>query len=185
VRTTGQLLGAQGQPIAGAELELRARNKRPGARTRIRKTVTTAADGTYALATRGTASRALTVGWKSHRNDPSPAATAPLTLRTRAGASLRPSTRRPLLGSRLVLRGRLRAPDRGVTVILQGRRPGARRFTTFADTTSGRRGRFAVGYRFRDPGSRGKRFTFRAKLKPSRRYPFETGYSRRVHVRVG
>ena len=88
------------------------------------------------------------------------------------------------LGSRLVLRGRLKEPQRGVTVILQGRRPGAKRFTTFADTTTGRKGRFAVGYRFQSAGSRGQRFTFRAKLKPSRRYPFETGYTRRVNVRV-
>jgi hypothetical protein len=184
VRVRGRLLNAQGGPIAGAQIELRTRNKRPGARKRLRKTVTTAADGTYALATRGKASRRLIVGWKARRNDPTPAATAKLTLRTRAGASLRASTRRPLLGSRLVLRGRLREPARGVTVILQGRRPGARRFTTFADTTTGKRGRYKVGYRFQAAGSRGHRFTFRAKLKPSKRYPFETGYSRRVHVRV-
>jgi hypothetical protein len=184
VRVTGQLLNAQGAPIAGAEIQLRTRNKRPGARTRLRKATTTAADGTYAFATRAKASRALIIGWKSHRNDPAPAAKAGLTLRTRAGASLRPSTRRPLLGTRLVLRGRLKEPARGVTVILQGRRPGTKRFTTFADTTTGKRGRFAVGYRFQAANSRGHRFTFRAKLKPSRRYPFETGYSRRVHVRV-
>ncbi len=184
VRVTGQLVNAQGGPIAGAQLELYTRNKRPGAATHLRKTVTTAADGTYGLTTRGRASRVLTVGWKARRNDLSPAATATLTLRTRAAASLRPSTRRPLVGRRLVLRGRLREPAKGVTVILQGRRPGSRRFTTFADTPTGKRGRYAVGYRFQSAASRGKRFTFRAKLKPSRRYPFETGYSRRVDVRV-
>jgi hypothetical protein len=184
VRVTGQLTNAQGGPIAGAEIQLQTRNKRPGANTRLRKTVTTGADGTYALATRARASRALIVGWKSHRNDPAPAAKAALTLRTRAAASLRASTRRPLVGARLVLRGRLKEPARGVTVILQGRRPGAKRFTTFADTTTGKRGRYAVGYRFQAASSRGQRFTFRAKLKPSRRYPFETGYSRRVNVRV-
>jgi hypothetical protein len=180
----GQLLNAQGGPIAGARLELWSRNKRPGAGAKLRKTVTTGADGTYALTTRGTASRRLSVGWKSHLNDPSAAAAAKLTLRTRAAASLHASTRRPLVGSRLTLRGRLKAPARGVTVILQGRRPGAKRFTTFADTTTGKRGRYRVAYRFQSAGSRGQRFTFRAKLKPSRRYPFETGYSRRVAVRV-
>jgi hypothetical protein len=184
VRVTGQLVGAQGGPIAGAQLELSTRNRRPGAHNRLRTTTTTAADGTYAFTTRGKASRTLTVGWKARRNDPAPAATAALVLRTHAAASLRVSTRRPAVGSRLVLRGRLRAPARGVTVILQGRRPGSRRFTTFADTTTGRRGRYAVGYRFQSAASRGQRFTFRAKLKPSRRYPFETGYSRRVNVRV-
>jgi hypothetical protein len=69
-------------------------------------------------------------------------------------------------------------------VILQGRRAGARRYTTFADTTTGRSGRFRVTYRFRDSGSRGRAFRFRAKLRAGRSYPFATGYSRRVTVRV-
>jgi hypothetical protein len=184
VRVTGRLLNSAGQPISGAQLELVTTNRRPGARPVLRKTVVTAADGSFGLTTRGTASRTLTVGWKSHVNDGFHTASADLVLRTRAAATLRTSTRRPLLGRRVTLRGRLRAPARGVTVILQGRRPGSRRFTTFADTSTRKGGRFAVGYRFRDPGSRGQRFTFRAKLKPGKRYPFETGYSRRVHVRV-
>jgi hypothetical protein len=184
VRVTGRLLNTSGLPISGAQLELVTTNRRPGARPVLRKTVSTAADGTFGLTTRGRASRTLTIGWKAHLNDGFHAAAADLTLRTRAAATLRASTRSPLLGRRLTLHGRLRAPARGVTVILQGRRPGARRFTTFADTTTGRHGRFAVGYRFRDPGSRGQRFAFRAKLKPGKRYPFETGYSRRVNVRV-
>ena len=39
-------------------------------------------------------------------------------------------------------------------------------------------------YRFRDPSSRGQRFRFRAKLRAGKTYPFATGYSRRVTVRV-
>jgi hypothetical protein len=184
VRVTGELRNSAGQPIGGARLELVTTNRRPGAAPVLRKTVSTAADGSFGLTTRGRASRTLTIGWKSHLYDGFHTASANLTLRTRAAASLRASTRTPRLGRRVTLRGRLRAPARGVTVILQGRRPGSRRFTTFADTTTRKAGRFAVSYRFRDPGSRGQRFAFRAKLKPGRRYPFETGYSRRVHVRV-
>ena len=184
VRMTGRLLNAAGQPIGGARLELVTTNRKPGARPVLRKTVTTEADGTFALETRGRASRTLTIGWKSHVNDTFHAAADNLTLRTRAAATLRASTRSPLLGRRVTLRGRLRDPARGVTVILQGRRAGARHFTTFADTSTRGTGRFSVGYRFRDPASRGRTFTFRAKLKPGKRYPFETGYSRRVNVRV-
>ena len=184
VRVRGELRNSAGGPIAGARLELVTTNRRPGAAAVLRKTVTTESDGSFALTARGSASRTLTIGWRSHLNDGFHAATANLTLRTRAAASLQASTRAPLLGRRVTLRGRLRVPAGGVTVILQGRRPGSRRFTTFADTTTRRSGRFEVGYRFRDPSSRGRRFAFRAKPKPGRRYPFETGYSRRVHVRV-
>jgi hypothetical protein len=183
VRVTGRLVGASGQPITGAQIELVTTNRKPGARPVLRKTATTDGDGAFGLTTRGRASRRLKLGWKARLNDGVHAASDTLLLRTRAAASLRASTRNPLLGRRVTLRGRLRAPARGVTVILQGRRPGSRRFTTFADTSTRRHGRFAVGYRFRDPASRGQQFTFRAKLKPNKRYPFETGFSRRVHVR--
>lgn len=184
VRVTGRLVNASGQPITGARIDLVTTNRRPGARAVLRKTATTSGDGTFGLTTRGNASRRLALGWKARLNDGVHAATDTLMLRTRAGASLRASSRTPRLGRRITLRGSLRAPARGVTVLLQGRRAGTGRYTTFADTTTRKRGRFAVGYRFRDPASRGQRFTFRAKLKPDKRYPFETGYSRRVHVRV-
>jgi len=184
VRVTGELRNAAGQPISGARVELVTTNRRPGAAPVLRKTVSTAPDGSFGLTTHGHASRRLMIGWKSHVYDGFHTASDDLTLRTRSAATLRASTRTPLLGRRITLRGRLRVPARGVTVILQGRRPGSRRFTTFADTTTRRSGRYSVSYRFRDPASRGQRFAFRAKLKPGKRYPFETGYSRRVHVRV-
>jgi hypothetical protein len=184
VSVRGRLLNSSGQPIGDARLELVTKNRKPGARSALRKTFTTEDDGTFSFTTRGRESRTLTIGWKPFLNDALHAAADRLTLRTRAAATLRASTRSPRLGSRLTLRGHLRDRARGVTVILQGRRPGSRRFTTFADTSTRKRGRFAVGYRFRDPASRGRSFTFRAKLKPNKQYPYETGYSRRVHVRV-
>jgi hypothetical protein len=181
----GRLLNSAGRPIAGAELRLVTLNDVPDARWAYRKSFTTAADGTFSGTVRASASRRLLLTWRSHVNDSHTSAVAELTLRTRAAARIRVSTHRPLLGERLVIRGRLRAPSRGVTVILQGRRTGGGRYKTFADTTTSRHGRFKVGYRFRDARSRARSFTFRAKLRAGKRYPFETGYSRRVTVRVG
>jgi hypothetical protein len=184
VRIAGRLVNALGQPVSGAAIDLVTTNERPGARPVYRKSFGTAADGTFKGRTRARASRRLRLGWRAHVNDAHHAASDDLTLRTRAAATLRASTRRPRVGARLTLRGRLRAPASGVTVILQGRRVGERRYKTFADTTTGRRGRFKVTFRFRDPASRGKAFRFRAKLRAGRSYPFATGYSRRVTVRV-
>ena len=184
VRLVGRLVNALGQPVAGALIELVTTNRRPGAAPILRKSFQTGADGTFAGRTRASASRRLLLAWRSHVNDAHYSAGDELTLRTRAAAGLRASTRRPLLGSRLTLKGRLRAPAPGVTVILQGRRLGDGRWRTFADTTTGRAGRFRVTYRFRDPASRGHRFRFRAKLSASKTYPFATGYSRRITVRV-
>jgi hypothetical protein len=184
VKLAGKLVNAVGQPVGGAVVDLVTTNARTGARPIWRKSFRTDADGTFKGRTGARASRQLRLAWRSHVNDAHYAASDDLTLRTRAAASLRASTRRPRLGGRLALRGRLRAPAPGVTVILQGRPVGGGRYRTFADTMTGRSGRFRVTYRFRDRASRGKRFRFRAKLRAGKRYPFATGYSRRVTVRV-
>jgi hypothetical protein len=184
VRIAGRLVNAVGQPVGGAEIDLVTTNKRRGATPVKRKSFRTQADGTFAGRTGARASRQLRLAWKAHVNDTNYAASDDLTLRTRAAASLKPSTHSPQVGGRLTLRGRLRAPARGVTVILQGRRVGGGHYTTFADTTSGKSGRFRVTYRFQAASSRGGLFRFRAKLRAGKRYPFATGYSRRVTVRV-
>ncbi len=181
----GQLLNAAAQPIAGARVHLLSRDLRPGAPRERRGTAVTQGDGTFAITTRARASRRLTVGWKFRMGDALRAAEADLTLRARARASLFASTLEPPLGRPMRLTGRLAAPARGVTVILQGRAPGARRYVTFADTVTGARGGFSGRYRFRDPSSRGRVFRFRAKIEPGARYPFERGFSRTIRVRVG
>jgi hypothetical protein len=185
LKVVGRLLNSSGQPIASAGLRLLTRDKRPGASWVDRKGFTTPADGTFTGRVRAGASRSLLFVWRSHVNDSHTSASVELALRTRAAARIRVSTHRPLLGQLLVIRGRLRSPARGVTAILQGRAAGVGRYMTFADTTTGRHGRFKVGYRFHNPASRGKTFRFRAKLRAGKRYPFATGYSRRVTVRVG
>jgi hypothetical protein len=184
VKLAGRLVNAIGQPVSGAVVDLVTRSRRPGAPDVYRKSFRTGADGAFRGRTGAHASRRLRLAWRSHVNDSHYSASDDLTLHTRAAATLRASTRRPRLGGRLRLRGRLRRPAAGVTVILQGRRVSGGRYTTFADTTTGRGGRFSVAYRFRDAASRGRAFRFRAKLRAGRHYPFATGYSRRVTVRV-
>jgi hypothetical protein len=184
VKIAGRLVNALGQPVRNARVDLVTTSRRPGAPAVYRKSFRTGAEGRFRGRTGARASRRLTLAWRSHVNDSHPSASDDLTLHTRAAATLRASTRSPRVGRRLRLRGRLRAPARGVTVILQGRRIGGGRYRTFADTTTGRSGRFRVAYRFRDPASRGHVFRFRAKLRAGKDYPYATGYSRRVTVRV-
>ena len=68
-------------------------------------------------------------------------------------------------------------------VVVQGRARGGG-YTTFADTTTSSNGRFKVRYRFRNASSRGRSFAFRARIRPAPRFPYETGYSKTVTVRV-
>jgi hypothetical protein len=181
----GRLVNSAGAPIAGAKVALLTRDQRRDAPLVPRTTLVTGADGTFRTTVSATASRLLHFGWISHANDVRFAANSYLTLRTRAAAQLKVSTRRPRVGRRFTIRGRLLGVSRkAVTVIVQGRARGSRRYSTFADTTTTRSGRFKVRYRFRDSGSRGRRFVFRARIRPTERFPYETGYSRTVTVRV-
>jgi hypothetical protein len=71
-----------------------------------------------------------------------------------------------------------------VPIVLQGKPRGAKRFQTFADTTSSRRGTFRGRYRFQSAGSRGRQFVFRARIRRAPGFPYETGVTRTVRVRV-
>src|SRR6201999_3555964 len=102
--------------------------------------------------------RLLQVGWVSHVNDVRFAADGYLTLRARAASSLSASTRAPRVGRRMTLTGRIHGVGRDrVTVVLQGRARGAKRFQTFAVATASSHGLFKAHYTFRDRSSRGHR----------------------------
>ena len=184
VRIRGRLTNAAGAPVTGADLLVRTRDRRPGAPLVERGSVRTAPDGSFTYLIRAFASRTLEVAWRSHAYDARAAVTSRLTLLARARATLRASTRRPRVGRPVRLSGRLLSPAARVTVLVQGRRLGTRRWMTFADTTTDARGRFRARYRFRTPAARGARFAFRARIRPGARYPFATGYSRALTVRV-
>ena len=181
----GRLLNSSGAPIGGAKLALLTRDLRTGAPLVPRTTLTTAADGSFRTTVIASASRLLQVAWLSRANDVRFAANGYLTLRARADARLSVSTRRPRVGRSFTISGKLKGVSRGgVTVIVQGRARGSRRYATFADTTASSTGTFRVRYRFRDRASRGRQFVFRARIRPTERFPYETGYSQTVTVRV-
>ena len=180
----GRLLNADGQPIGGATLRLLTRDLRQGAQAVDRRAVTTRSDGSFRLTVRALASRQLQVAWHARANDSRFAANGYLTLRARAAGSLR-ARKSIVVGRRLTLRGRLKGVRRGgVPVVLQGKVRGARRWQTFADATTSGRGTFRAGYRFRTAGARGRTYVFRARIRRAPGFPYETGYSRTVRVRV-
>ena len=182
----GRLIDADGQPIAGAELKLLTRDLRPGASAVARKTFKTRADGSFRFTVRAKASRQLQVAWRARANDARFAANGYLRLKARASGTLKARPHAVRVGRRVTLSGRLKGVRRGgVPIVLQGRLKGSHRWSTFADTTSSRRGTFRARYRFRDAASRGRRFAFRARIRRAPGFPYETGTTRSVTVRVG
>jgi hypothetical protein len=101
-----------------------------------------------------------------------------------ARSAIAVSRRRALNGQRVHFRGRLRAlppPPGGKLVELQVRL--RRRWQTFRTARTDGRGRWRVQYRF--TGTRGvQRYRFRARLPAEAGYPFETGVSKSIAVRV-
>ena len=181
----GRLLNSDGQPIGGARVQLLTRDLRRDAALIPRTTLTTADDGSFRTTVAASASRLLQFAWLSHANDVRFGANGYLTLQARASGKLSVSTRRPRVGRTMTISGQLRGVSRGgVPIVVQGRAGGSRRYDTFADTTTSSSGRFKVRYRFRSSASRGRTFVFRARIRPAPRFPYETGYSKTVSVRV-
>lgn len=181
----GRLRNSNGTPVSNAQIEVLTRDLRRGADTIVRHSLTTRADGSFNYRAPASASRLLQFGWRAHVNDTRFTTSAYLTLNVRAAASLHTSIRKPRVGRRIAISGRMQGVEReGVTIIVQGRVRGSRRWETFADTSASRTGIFKVHYRFRSSGSRGKRFEFRARIRPGATSPYKTGYSKVVTVRV-
>ena len=184
----GRLVNDFGAPIAGARVAVLTRDLDDDD-AKLRTYVTTDADGRFRYRATAYASRLYQFAWASRVNDVRYAANGYVTLLARASSSLHARPRTTRVGRTVKLHGRLagKLPRRSVDMVAQGRvgGPASRgRFRTFADGTIGRDGRFAVRYRFRDPASRGRTFTFRIKIERDSGYAYWGGYSRVVRVRV-
>ena len=185
VRISGRLLNSSGKPISGALLRVLTRDRRQGARFVERSTATTGSDGVYRVTVR--AERLAPDADRlalAHQGPGLPGE----RLRDAGRARVRVAQRAAASGRRRRAgapeRHRPRPiPSRGVPVIFQGR-SGKGRYTTFADGRANRKGRFSVRYRFRSAASRGRTFSFRVKLRGDARFPYASGYSKRVTVRV-
>jgi len=178
------LTGEQLQPIAGAALQVRTREVRSGAEWSVAPAVTTGADGRALVRLAPGPSRRLLVEYRSHIGDERPAAGDVVRLNVRAGVLLRVRPRRVHAGRVIRMSGRLRdapAGSLGKLVTLQARERG--RWRDFETARTRRAGRFSARYRF----SRGARGTFpiRAVARADASYPYATGRSRAVRVRVG
>jgi hypothetical protein len=149
---------------------------------RALRDTTARANGRFALRAPATRTRRLVVGV--------PAAGARyacsrrLTLRVRAGLTLRVRPRAVRNGERVRLSGKLRGgaiPPKGKLVELQAHEAG--RWRTFASLRSDRRGRFATNYRFQRTFV-ARTYRFRARARAEAGYPFVLGVSPSARVRV-
>lgn len=120
--------------------------------------------------------------WFVHRSAGSSAA-ASVVVRVRAPLRLRGPRRSLRNGEKMILRGKLRGGwgSRGLLVQIQAR--DERGWRTVGNVRVRRKGRFRWPYRFTNTYST-QVYRLRARLPAQRGYPFSTGASKPVRVRV-
>jgi hypothetical protein len=148
-----------------------------GARTR--------GDGRFTLILpRNASSRTLLLRYRSHVNDTVAGAERTLRLKVRAGVRLTVAPHVATRGRTVRLAGRLVGgplPSGGKVVELQAR-TAHERWITFRTIRASRRGRFATRYTFKRGGP--ALYLMRARVRAADDYPYATGASRVVRVRV-
>ena len=180
----GRLTTADGTPITGAVIRVATRVLIGDRGFRELPPVSTGPSGGYAYRAPRGPSRQVRLTYTPFAEDAQPAITKLVRLKTRAGVTMRAGRRFVRPGGRVAFRGRLkggRRPKRGVLVSLQGyqRGFGWRTFKTVRE----HKGRFTGAYRFVRATS-GTRLRFRATVREQATYPWATGRSRPVTVRI-
>jgi hypothetical protein len=181
----GVLTSTDGRPIGHATIEVSFEPRRLGAREHRLPAVETDARGRFRLTAGAGPSRELRFGYRAFALDDAPAVTSEATLNVRAGVRLRIRPHRVAPRAQIVFSGRLlggpgqRDTQVGLFAVARKGRDRVPVATLRAD----RRGRFDFRYRFRRTFAP---FTyyFQAVVQRQNGYPYATGRSRRVSVRI-
>jgi hypothetical protein len=180
----GKLTNGAGQPITGAVIRVATRVLIGDRGFREHPAVSTGPDGGYAYRAPRGPSRQILLTYTPFGEDTQPAVTKLVRLATRAPVSMRATRHAVRPGGRVKFRGRIKGghiPRRGVIVSLQGKQAGFG-WRTFK-TVRARHGRFRSSYRF-VRATPGTRVRFRATVRQQATYPWATGRSRPLSVRI-
>ena len=176
-------LKVAGKPMPGTQLEVWRRLDLDGAQWARIGTVSTSRSGRFSYRARRGPARVIRfryAGTNTIRGR-----NGDVALRVRASTTFRPSRRTVINGEYVTLRGRLQGgwiPAAGALVELQVRTRG--QWRTFAQPRAdAKSGLWAYRYRFETVRG-GASFRFRARVRRQPGFPFTTGSSRPVRIRV-
>jgi hypothetical protein len=185
VQLTGALRSSAGQPLTGQQIQVFARSAT--APEHLASVVQTDGMGRYSYVMSASSSQTLRLVYGGS------AVVLPVqrevSVLVPAQTSFAVNRRRLLNGQRVVFTGQLRTlppplrPDGSRAKQVEVQVYVSRRWQTFLTPTTDAAGRWTVSYRFMR--TRGlQRFRFRARVRAEAGYPFETGISRPLQVRV-
>ena len=179
LRVTGRLVDGQGNPIAGATLDVLAQVSGSASMVAIGH-ASTSANGTFTASVPGGPTRTIEIAYRAFSTDASYAAVAQIAEAVEAGVKLAVSPHRTGSEGTITLSGQVLGPvpAQGVAVELLVHYRG--RWEPFRVPQTDSRGRFEVVYQFQ--GGIG-RFPFRASVLGGQAgFPFAHGESRAVDV---
>jgi hypothetical protein len=180
VHMSGRLVMGDGRGLAGAQIQVLSRTETTP--ERLVGSLQTGADGTFRYVVTGSSTRTLRLVYAG--SSIALPAQAQVAMRVPAETSARVRPRRVHNGQAVTFTGQMRAlpvPAGGKLVEVQVKLSG--HWQTFRTTRSDQAGRWASRYRFRR--TRGvQRYQFRVQLPREAGYPFETGMTRVLTVRV-
>jgi hypothetical protein len=172
----GKLTLSAGQPLVGVPISVSSTARGGGGAT-PEGSGTTGRRGRFAITVGEGASRNLLLSYAGV-DDGLPAQRR-LGLRVPASSSIRASRKRLSGAGRVRFGGRVRQGGAGLVVVLQGYEAG--RWRTFADTRTRANGKWRASYRF---SGRPGRYPIRLRIRRQTGLAYDTGYSRRIVVRV-
>ena len=181
----GRLTNEAGVPITGATIQVASRVLTANRSFRELPSISTGLDGGFAYRAPRGPSRQIRLSYQAFAEDPAPSVVKLVRLKTRAGIRFDGNRRSVGRGEPVRFTGRLRGgrvPRRGVLVVLQGYQRGFG-WRTFKTVRARRSRPFRGVYRF-VRSSRSGSFRFRAVVREQAGYPFATGRSRSVRVRL-
>jgi hypothetical protein len=182
LRLPGRLVNSGGQPIAGASVDVLARDQ-GSERVRVIGHARTGADGGFVASVPPGSSRLVEVAYRAFGSDGAYSARASLQETVGAGVALRVTPRRTGSAGTIRLSGKVQGPipAHGVIVELLVHYLGL--WQPFRTPRTDSAGRFTVSYRFQ--GGVG-RFPFRAQVPAGQAgFPFGQGLSRSIAVTAG
>jgi len=182
LRVRGVLRDPAGRPLPNARVDVLLRPQVGETDLRLVKQLTTDGEGGFRYTVPRGPSRLVRFAYRPATSDSASSSTHDIRVAVAAGPTLRLSRARLRNGQSVRFTGQIRGVQMRKVVEIQVAERGT--WKTIASVRSNSRGYFSWRYRFRRTFSPTK-YTFRARVRTERSFPYATGSSPKRSVRVG
>ncbi|RKQ90491.1 hypothetical protein C8N24_0296 [Solirubrobacter pauli] len=183
-KITGTLLGRDRQPIKGAKLDVHETPQLMGATAIARGQVVTDAKGRFSYQLPAGVSRTIRIAYKSILEASTYAQSTDVTVQVTPKVTMK-ANRKALRNKQAVtFKGKIAGAPAGVRKIVEFQALDGKKWRTFASTRVAKKGgTFKYRYRFTRT-TRTTKYQFRAIIRAEKGWPFATGQTKPINVKV-